>query len=388
MSTETAPAPVETPAIENPIPTPENLMTDTKVVTSTTGNPTINLGTMADLLSKGNKNFQAPKEPEKTPEPVVEKKTDPEPVKEQPKGKDDNMANLRKLREAAEKERDDFRTQLETLKAEFETFKSKPFELPEEHKTKYSQLEQERDTYLKELRVTNLARDPEFVQKYEKGIQSNIETMQKIAKESGVSDADLRSGFGAWSENAFGQWMEEMSPGQKVKFQAAWLQTEQLHNERTQKLQDAEKTYSELMQSREAQAKAQYESGLEKNTSLAKVLVKKLVLDAEGTKEWEDLPAAAEAMAMKAARYEMTPEEVLTNLIHNQVLARVKVKNDNEIVKLKEQMAERDKKIADLEKFVAEHSGATPQPTAGIVPAQSQEKGVLPWQNMIIRPNG
>lgn len=359
--------------------------------------------TVSDMLNmvKGKKSpeaepaKEAPKtEPEKSAEPAKAKEstqTTPEAKKdpEQPaKGsKEDNMANMRKTIESLQKEISEFKGKHETLEKEYTEYKSKPFELPEEHKTKFTELEKQRDEYLKELRVVNLARDPEFVSRYDKPIQSNVELMAKIAKDAGIPEDDVRQGMGVWNENTFGEWVEMMNPAHKAKFTAAWIQSESLYNERNQRLQDSERTYSEIMKARETEAKTQQEAMLSQNTKLAKSILKEVVYDVDALKEYEDLPAAAESMAMRAARYEMPAEEVFKNVVANQVLSRVTLKQDATIKELRSTMEEKDKKIAELEEFVKAHAGATPRSeTSGSISGGKQVGEDKPiWQRLDIR---
>lgn len=304
------------------------------------------------------------KKPEVTPEKVETPKAEtPKPTKEE------SFATLRKKSEDLQKELDDLRGKYSTVEKEYNDYKSKPIELPEEHKTRLTKAEQERDEYLKEIRAFRIEKDPEFTERYVKPIQNSIAIMQRVATEAGVDEATLKAGFGRWDDNAFGEWMENMQPGQKAKFSAAWMEAERLEQERVGKIADSNKTYEEMIKTREAEAKSRFEADQAENQKLAKGLIKKFILDNESTKDFEDLPQAAENIAMRVARYEITPQEVMETAIQNQALVRMHNRQVESNKSLTEKIAELEKKIADQDSFIKEHAGATPNPAAsGVIP--------------------
>lgn len=357
----------------------------------------LQFNSMSELLTKGRKTQATTEKPNAEPEkaqetPEVKKPTEPDPeVKKEPEtapkvSKEESLANLRKAREQAERERDELKEKYAAIERERDELKAKPFELPEEFKTKLTTLEQEREAYAKELRAAKLERDPEFVGKYQKSIETHVEMMSRIAKEAGISDAEVKQGMGAWSGTAFGEWSEQMTPEQRIKFSAAWLESERLWQERQQKLTEADKTWAELQKSREDEMKSQHQAYLEGNTKVAKNLLKQIILDNEALKEYDDLPGAAEAMAMKAARHEMTPEEVFQNVIHNQVLARVTVKQKAALEAKDTTIEEQKKKIAELEAFVQEHAGATPRTSAAGIAQKGAKDDAPIWNRIQVRP--
>lgn len=362
------------------------------------GAPVIQVNGIADMLARAKNRpadapkieVETPKETEKTPEPTQvtkEPEKAPEQAKEPPKGsKEESLANLRKAKEAADKEIQEWKQKHEALTREYETVKTKPFELPEDVKTRLETAEKEREAYSKELSAAKLERHPEFIAKYQKGIESSVQLMQQIALEAGVDKDSVMAGMGRWDQNAFGEWHEQMNPAQKAKFAAAWVKSEELYTERNQKLQEAETQWQELSKTQEQQAKAQFEESINHHTKLAKGLLKELILDNETLmKDHEDLASVAEAAAMRAAKFEMPAEEVFRAVIHNQALARISKKQMAAIEDFTKQIEEKDKKIAELEAFVADRAGATPRPNAvGVTPSGSQGKEVPIWQRIKI----
>lgn len=303
--------------------------------------------------------------------PLVEEKPPVEVVKTEPVkgGKEESLSNLRKKLEEREKELEDVRGKYSAIEKEYGDYKAKPFELPEEHKTRLTKAEQERDEYLNKLKALDVQHDPQYQEKFVKPIQSRISVMQKVAMELGLDEAALKQGFGRWDKQAFGEWIESMDAGQKARFSTAWGEAELLEEQRIATLNDPGKAYEEMAKAREAEAKSQFESNLSENQKMAKGLIQKFILDNESTKDFEDLPGAAENVAMRVARYEVTPQEVMEAMINNQALARMHGKQAEVIKARDEKIAELEKKLADQDAFIKEHAGSTPNPNAsGVIP--------------------
>lgn len=353
MPTEAPEAPVETPVapeivIEIPKETPPD-------------KPTPLWGN----IKVGEK--PAAEKPAETPEVTPEVKKTPEVTPKNPK--EESLSELRKRSESAQREAAEAKAEAERLRKEYDEFKTKPVEIPEEVKTKLTKAEQERDEYLKEIRAVRIEKDPQFVEQFVKPIQSRIAIMQKVALEAGVDEATLRAGFGRWDKNTFGEWMEGMDAGQKAKFNAAWGDAEILEEQRLSKLQDANKTYEEMTQAREQESKTRYEADMSSNEKLAKGLIKKFILDNDSTKDFDDLPTVAETVAMRVARFEVTPAEVMEAMINNQALARMHGKQKTVIEERDAKIAELEKKVSEQDAFIKEHAGSTPRPDAsGVIP--------------------
>lgn len=321
----------------------------------------------------------AEKPAETTPEVKKQDEVTPEKKVEAAKGsREESLSNLRKKLEEREKELEDYRTKYSTVEKEYNEFKTKPVEIPEEFKTKLTKAEQEREEYLGKLRAFDIQQDPKFVEQHVKPIEARISMMQRIALEAGVDEAALKAGFGRWDKQVFGEWLEGMDAGQKALFTAAWGEAELLETQRLAKLKDSNKTWEEMSQAREQEARAQHEARMSDNEKLANGLVKKLILDNESTKDFEDLPGVAEAVAKKVARFEVTPQEVMEAMISNQALARMHGKKVEELKEKTEKIAELEKKLAEQDAFIKEHAGSTPRPDAtGIIPKGGEKPPAL-----------
>jgi hypothetical protein len=313
---------------------------------------------------------------EKTPEvvpPVVEKK---------PSDKEENMANLRKAREAAEAERD-------RLKTEFEEFKKKAPELPEDVKTrltKAEQLEKEREDLQRTIRQLDLSKDPEFQAKYNKPITERIGIMGQTALAAGVSEADWKNAVANWDTEQFGQWADGMTPGNRMQFTAAWSAAVDLYQRQQTELKNADMTYAEMQKQRQTEAEEKQKQYFTQNEQLARSVMAETIKP-ETLKEYEDLGPAAESLLLQAARHEIPAKDIFQQLAANQVLARVTVKQADVIKDLQTQLAERDKKISEQNEFIANQSGAVPRGDAAGASGTTGEKVPL-WKNILVKAPG
>lgn len=319
------------------------------------------------------------KAPEVTP-PVVDKK---------PSDKEENMANLRKAREAAEEARRALEEEHNKLKAEFETFKTKPPELPEEVKgklTKAEQLEKELEEARQRLRQTDLAQDAEFQAKYNKPIMERISTMGQTALSAGISKEEWNAAVASWDENQFAEWSENMTPMQRVRFNAAWTAAVDLSQQQQAELKNADTALQELQKKRQADAEAQQKQYFTQNEQLARSIMAETIKP-ETLKEYEDLGPATESLLMQAARHEIPAKDIFQQLAANQVLARVTVKQAKELEELRAQLAERDKKITEQDEFISNQSGAVPRGDAAGASGSTGEKVPI-WKNIVVKAPG
>jgi hypothetical protein len=303
-------------------------------------------------------------------------------IPKKPSDKEENMANLRKAREAAEAERD-------RVAKEFEEFKKKAPELPEEVKTrltKAEQLEKEREDLQRTIRQLDLSKDPEFQAKYNQPITERIGIMGQTALAAGVSEADWKNAVANWNEDQFAEWQEAMSPIQKVKFNAAWTAAVDLYQQQQSELKNADMTYAEMQKKRQTEAEAQQKQYFTQNEQLARSVMAETIKP-ETLKEYEDLGPAVEGIMLQAARHEIPAKDIFQQLAANQVLARVTVKQADEIKDLRAQIAERDKKISEQDEFISNQSGAVPRGDAAGASGPTGDKTPL-WKNIVVKAPG
>lgn len=318
---------------------------------------------------------------EKAPEvvpPVLEKKGD----------KEENMANLRKAREAAEAKAKAAEEERDRLRAEYETFKKSP-ELPEDVKTrltKAEQLEKEQEELRRTIRQLDLSKDPEFQAKYNQPIADRIQIMGQTALAAGVSAEEWKAAAENWNEDQFAQWQEAMTPIQKVKFNTAWGAAVDLYQKQQSELKNADQTYQELQKKRQAEHEAQQKQYFTQNEQLARSIMAETIKP-ETLKEYEDLGPATESLLMQAARHEIPAKDIFQQLAANQVLARVTVKQAKELEELRAQLAERDKKITEQDEFISNQSGAVPRGDAAGASGSTGEKIPI-WKNIVVKAPG
>jgi hypothetical protein len=306
-----------------------------------------------------------------------------------PTDKEHNLAELRKAREAAEARAKEIEADRDRLKTEFETFKTKAPELPEDVKgklSKFEELEKEREELRRTIRQTDLARDPEFQQKYNKPITDRITTMGQTALAAGVSEADWKNAVANWDEGQFAEWQEAMTPIQRVKFNAAWTAAVDLHQQQQTELKNADQTLQELQKQRQADAENQQKQYISQNEQLARSVIAETIKP-ETLKEYEDLGPAAEKLLMQAARHEIPAKVIFEQLAANQVLARVTVKQKSRIDELEAALAERDKKISDQDAFIANQAGAVPRGDAAGGSGATEKSGPI-WNNIVVKAPG
>lgn len=331
---------------------------------------------------------------EKPVEKVAEAKTDPpkEPVKTEVKaeakdgGKDPgaSWAELRKQKEEAEQRATERELLLKTrdeemtkLQQEFETYRKNP--VPKEVEERLTKAEQERAEYQKELRIAALHRDPEFNRKYDTGIQSAMKRMVESAVAAGVDKTVATKAVSMWDRSAFGEWAAGMGDMEKLEFGASMQRAVELHDAKQSELENADTTWQQLQQQREAdqkQQQEQYRGLLAKDADdalkeLSAMEIAKLHPDA--TKE-------AEALMRRAAGLNgerPTSRELLGIVGKSLLLARGFEKQAETIKSHEDKIAELVKKLGEQEAFIKEQRGAEPGISSAISGTPEDKKALV-----------
>lgn len=304
--------------------------------------------------------------------------------------KEENLANLRIARENAEKAAREAAEERDRLRKEIEDLRAKAPELPEDVKgklSKFEEIEKEREELRKSLRQADLARDPEFREKYQKQIAARIGIMEQVALSAGVSKEDWhRNAIAGWNEEQFAEWRESMTAAQRVKFDAAWTSAVSLHQEQVAALEDADKSYAELEKQRKLDAETQQRQYIQQNETLGKSVLAE-VLKPVSSEDYPDLADSATAVVMQAARHELPAKDIFQQLAYNQILARVTQKQKGRIEELEAKIAEHEKKIAEQDAFIANQAGAIPRgDAAGKVTDLPDDKPV--WESFRVKMPG
>jgi len=310
----------------------------------------------------------AVQEPEKKPAEVIkppegEVKTDSPKAEEKPDPKEHNIAELRKMRDEARKQNEEVAKQLEAEKAErariaaeYEEFKKQP--APKEFLEKLTKAEQEKEQIRLELRAASLERDPVFRKDYQEKINQNARIMLDVLVASGADPKEANQVIGNWREEEFGVAMENMTAGQKVKFQAAWMQAEQIENSRKAALANADEEWKRREAAQQEHARLQHEQGQQYLKSEQDALFRELAEQEHLKGNAELLKAARESVD---ASYQMPPKEIMRHVATARLLAEgVKIK-DAEIAKLKSDYEELKKKHDEQAEFIKSRNGGTPR---------------------------
>ncbi len=313
----------------------------------------------------------------KAPEPEPAKKAD-EPTKvedkkpEPPDPRENNLAELRKMRDEARKQHEEATKALETEKAErariaaeYEEFKKQP--APKEVTERLTTLEQQNSKLDQELRASALERSPSFRKEFNDRINANAKSMLDLMTAAGVEPAEATRAITKWDEDYFASASEGMTAPQKIKFQAAWMQAEQIESDRRAALANADTEWKKREQQQQQEWKVQQEQGLANLKSEQEALFRELGEQEHLKGNPELLKAARESVD---ASYAMPPKEIMRHIAAARLLSEnVKIK-DAEITKLKTDYDELKKKHDEAEAFIANQNGGT----ARISPTDAAEK--------------
>lgn len=310
----------------------------------------------------------------------AKKAAEVKPPEAKPNDKEENMANLRKAREAAEAAKKTLEEEYAKLKTDYEEFKSKAPELPEDVKAQLA----EREALRQRVRQVDLASDPEFQAKYNKPIMERISMMGQLAIAAGVPEAEWKKANAEWDRKQMAEWSEGMDPLQKIQFNTAWMAAENLWQEQQTELKNADTTYQELQKKRQADAEAQQKQYFSQNEQLAKSVIGETIKP-ETLKEYEDLGPAVENIVLQAARHEIPAKDIFQQLAANQVLARVTKKQASRIEELEKTLAERDKKITDLDAFVANNAAGVPRGDAAGASGAAVGDNTPLWKQIVVK---
>lgn len=387
MSTAIAEAPVEAKTAES-VKTAE-VKTDAKTDVKVETPPPAKSELITSLLRP---NVQV-KDP-KTGAVVAEtgKKADVVEAKVETKTQEHNFAELRKAREAAEALATERETaikakeaELLALRTEYDTFKkSAPVDLTE----KLTAVEKRAQELDAELRVSNLARHPDFVKKYHDGIKQQVDGMAGLLKAAGVEAKEIQEALGRWDTAKLAEWHDGMDAATRIRFQNLWGRAEELDNQRVAELQQADQTWEEITNQQKAQMEKQntdYFEGLRREKG---VIITELESAQEIVKNDPVLRAELETLIDRAARLNgepMPPAQILRHLANAHVLARHFQRVENEKGVLAEKLAGVEKTLAERDAFIAKLSGSSPVPGLGTGTAASvDDKKAL--VNKLIRP--
>lgn len=399
MNLETPPVdPASAEPVPAPTPTapkvPGSLLSSIRVIHSTPGNPapteepdpkthTPPTNPAHSTEQQDPKPAPEPKEklPEATPDPKAKPKED------LTTGMSEKAAHrfrrIEKDKEEAEKARDAANKELETHRAELEALKKQASELESIRKEAEKAIG-EAKTYREQLRQVAIERDPEFQKQYNGKILSRQEAMLDLAVSAGAGRSEFVQAINDGNEDALEEFRTSLSAHQQRAWDNHRLEIDKLVMEKREAIGDPEKTWQQIEQDRQARGKQEEERIRTHNIETARAAVdaiKKQVgtLDKDGLAEFDRVQEWLERAVSEAPR-----EDLIQHLAVGQIAQRVVDAQKGEIDRLSGEVDSKQKEIDELkeklgeqETFIKNASSRVPRPSGTGNPSSVSENGSL-----------
>lgn len=327
---------------------------------------------------------EPPKQEEKKPEETkpAEAKIDPKEV---------NIGELRKSRDEERKLREELQKQFEAEKAErakllaeYEEHKKKP--ASEEFLKKFQELEEEKKRIDQELRAAALERSPSFRKEFNDRINANANSMVDLMVASGVDRNEAVKAINTWDENRFAEYSEGMTAPQKIKFNAAWMQAEQIENDRKAALANADVEYKKREEQAQQQQKAQFEQHQQFLKQEEESMFKDLFAT-EGLRENAELQNKAREAVQ--ASYQMPPKQLMHAVATSRILADAVLVKEQQLKDMQAKLDEASAKLAEQEEFIknAQASTARLSPTDAAATPEDRKAKAQSFLNPTVKAN-
>lgn len=284
-----------------------------------------------------------------------------------------------------EQERDEARQAREQLAAELEELRQKATgseslsqRLAEYEKTS-EELKKERDSYRERVRAFDVTADPEFKKRYDEPIMELQKDLFKMLVGTGASQEDVLAAFNSWTgdnDEVFEPFLEDLSRLRVDSIAGSINKIKDLNNARKKEMADAKSLVEKFDKEKQEKARA---SIIERETESAR-MVDDFFRSQPNLKDNADLRNLISQDALKAARGEMSHAEISQRLIELHTLGHIAQDQHNFISTLQTQLEEKDKKIAELEKFAKDQSAgiegesSVAQPGSAYVPLSKRIK--------------
>jgi len=311
-------------------------------------------------------------EPEKTPKEQEAKPV--EPPKEQEKrvakapGNQENFKTVLASKEAAEKKASELETQLSERQKKIEEMEARLAELPqkEEAAQKLQAQIQEREQALaklaedyartkEEAKAANLQRDPEFIEKFDKPREFQVNQLKAIA---GVNEGDVLRALKDRNYERLTEFRDQLPEYQKVRLDVVLRKIEEIDLAKEQELQDADKAWEKLQETRRQQAMRSHAERLDNHRSIAAKIINQMREKVDFFREDKELQQQvgdiAEAVAGGKGAENWTPEALIGTTIAVPILQRVNAMQAKLIEENKAKMEENAKQLAELQKKLEE----------------------------------
>lgn len=371
----------DTATIEPPVTTPPEVKPDS-ILASIKKAEADRLATAPNSRSIAEKKAAekaAPVQPAKVEEKKVDAQVDTPVVTEPPKQteQEKNFAAIRQAREAAEKERDALRAEKEALAKEIETYKVRPD--PTEVEKERESYKEKLKTYEAELKISALHRDPEFQAKYDSQIQRRQSQMISILRANGVEEQEAKVAVGTWNKGKFEEYVSTLPVLQQGEFASLVRGAEDLSLERSEAIQNAEKTYEERQKIKAQQGEEQQKAFKNNMRKEAMTVIEEMTgLDGIKGTELESIVKTAVLRAAPIEEGHMNAQEVFRHVASSVLMSKIAESQQEEIKTSREKIAALEKQLKDQEEFIKGKYGSVPKPGDGtVIPANGKEPSLL-----------
>lgn len=318
---------------------------------------------------------------------AADKKGDPAPGD---KSLETNLVKLREELDTQAKGRKTAEEELTKIRTEVETLRKNP--VPDDVQKRIADLEKANGELVSFARAAARHRDPQFVQKYQTGRQSLINSMFDLAKNNGIDEQEAMAAFRAGGAQ-LAELAERLPAGVKLDFQGSLLELRNLDRARSAELEESDQQWQERLKAQEAQAKEAQRIDLETRGNEIKGVLSDF-FKIEGLPDDPEFRTEIEKLARQAAGLEQSAEpwdntRWIKNVVLNQALGRATQELSAKNEALATQLAEKDKKIAELESFVKEQSGSVIRTPGGgpISGGANADKRPI-WEQIKVRVAG
>lgn len=344
---------------------------------------------------------------EPVPEPVVEEPKPPveEPPKEEPKAEipkvetpkepaDDPTKGMsepaakrfKKIEQRAteaEKEREQYRTQLESVQKENAELQNQLKEV-EAMRRQYDQMKEESDILRQEIRKVNIQGDPQFKKEHDDKILNLQTQMLEMAVVNGTDRNEFVTAVNTGNEETLEAIREALPPHKQRAWDANRIEIDRIASARRSAIQNSEETWKRMQQEnhqRELEAEEHKRAGL---VSMAKDAVKALWTDVPNLdKAGLEVKNEIEEWIVHTVTKEPQPNiarHLLIGKIAQNVVEGQKTEIDRlttELDKQTKEMEEMKEKLGEQETFIKEMSSRTPRPQGGGNPSPVEQNGSL-----------
>lgn len=264
--------------------------------------------------------------------------------------------------------RDKALARLKELEADLETRKTKPRDEDAQKLTDYEkrleELQKSEAELREKIRTVDITQDPEFHRQYTEPVQNSQRDVYDVLVKAGVTAQDAQAAVASWDDNTFAEVTEGLTDIQKRRVDAAILETERLAKVRAAHLTKPE----DFQSKRRQQAEEMQKKSVAERMQFVDQIYNDLVQSTPALADEANIALSNEmrnAMT-RVAKAEANPKELIAFAAQATALQAAVTGQHAALVDMQAQLAERDKKITELETFVKANGGATLRPEATV----------------------